>query len=104
MHSGRGGRGKRFRGYEAGKLRERPIDESIDASDDDDPMDLSLLVDEGAWTRAGEELRKLDPQRYIAILKVVEDIVSIHRDPLGAAVASGHFVFSGSDDRDGSGN
>ena len=56
-------------------------------------MDLDLLVDEEAWNRAGEQLRKLDPKRYIAILKVVEDIVSIHRDPLGAGPANGHFVF-----------
>ncbi len=58
-----------------------------------------LLVDEGAWQRAGEELRARDPQRYLAILKVVEDICSIYRDPLGGNLADGHFIF-GKDDPD----
>jgi hypothetical protein len=43
----------------------------------------SVVVDEDAWTRAGDELRKVDPARYLAILKIVEDIVGIHRDPIG---------------------
>lgn len=38
--------------------------------------------DNDAWNKAGEELRLLDPQRYIAILRVVEEICSIHKDPL----------------------
>ncbi len=52
-----------------------------------------LLADDTAWTRAGDELRRFDPQRYLAILKVVEDICSIHRDPLAPVEATGHFVF-----------
>ncbi len=56
-------------------------------------MPYRVLVDDEAWARAGEELKKLDPQRYIAILRTVEDIVRIHRDPLDANAASGHFIF-----------
>lgn len=56
-----------------------------------------VVVDEGAWARAGEELRRRDPQRYIAILKVVEDICSIYRDPLGDNLAEGHYVFTQGD-------
>lgn len=54
---------------------------------------MRLLADDEAWSRAGDELRRRDPQRYIAILKVVEDICSIHRDPLGETVAEGFYVF-----------
>jgi len=50
-------------------------------------------VDDEAWARAGEDLRRCDPQRYLSILKVVEDICSIHRDPLGEAVSNGYYVF-----------
>lgn len=52
-----------------------------------------MLADNEAWTRAGSELRRVDPQRYLAILKVVEDICSIHRDPLGEIVSNGFYVF-----------
>jgi len=54
----------------------------------------SLLADEKAWSIAGEELRRVDPQRWLAILRVVEDICKIHRDPLTPNVASGHFIFA----------
>lgn len=54
---------------------------------------MQLLVDNEAWARAGEELRRRDPQRYLAILKVVEDICSIHRDPLGEIASNGFYVF-----------
>lgn len=54
---------------------------------------MRLLADDEAWARAGEELRRRDPQRYIAILKVVEDICSIHRDPLGEITSNGFYVF-----------
>lgn len=53
----------------------------------------AFVVDDEAWARAGEELRECDPARFMAILKVVEDIVAIRRDPIGAVRAAGHFVF-----------
>lgn len=43
----------------------------------------NLLADDDAWERAGRELRLRDPQRYLAILKIAEDICSIYRNPLG---------------------
>lgn len=43
--------------------------------------DLALLVDDTAWREAGAELRVLDPKRYLALLKVVREILEIHRDP-----------------------
>lgn len=52
-----------------------------------------MLADDEAWSRAGEELRSVDPRRYLAILKVVEDICCIHRDPLGEIVSNGFYVF-----------
>jgi hypothetical protein len=58
-----------------------------------------MLADDEAWARAGEELRRVDPGRYLAILKVVEDICSIHRDPLGEVSSPGFYVFPrGKDD------
>lgn len=54
---------------------------------------IAVLADSETWSKAGEELRVLDPQRYIAILQVVEDICNIHRNPLGAVAADGFFVF-----------
>lgn len=60
----------------------------------------SMLADDAAWVRAGLELRERDPQRFMAILKVVEDIVAIRRDPIGAVRAAGHFVFARSKQRD----
>lgn len=41
-----------------------------------------LLIDERAWETAGSELRRRDPARYVAILKIVEELCSIHRAPL----------------------
>jgi hypothetical protein len=55
-------------------------------------MPSNLVVDDDAWSRAGDELRRRDPARYLAILQIVQDINAIHRDPLGAARTSGHFV------------
>ncbi len=57
-------------------------------------------MDDEAWARAGDALKRCDPHRYIAILKVVEDICSIHRDPLGEAIANGYYVFPKSKDDD----
>lgn len=59
-----------------------------------------LVADSEAWTRAGDELRRLDPRRYVAILSVVEDICRIHRNPLGADVADGFLVFPEHRNRD----
>jgi hypothetical protein len=56
------------------------------------------MADEDAWERAGAELRRVDPQRFAAVLKVVEDICSIHRDPLCPNLANGHYVFGDDDD------
>lgn len=99
MHSGNGSRrGRRYLGYAAGRLRDAPIGSPDDAADDDGLMDLTLLVEEGAWERAGEELRRVDPQRYLALLKIVQDIVSIHRDPLGAKVEREREVLYVADD------
>lgn len=52
-----------------------------------------LVADEDAWNAAGRELLRVDPQRFAAVLKVAEDIVAIHRDPLTSNVAQGHFIF-----------
>jgi len=52
-----------------------------------------LLADEEAWNRAGEELRLVDPHRYLALLKIAQDVCNIHRDPIGAEVADGVFIF-----------
>jgi hypothetical protein len=54
---------------------------------------VSLLADDEAWGRAGAELRRVDPTRYLAILKIVEDMCSIHRDPLGEIASDGFYVF-----------
>ena len=83
------------------------LDQALDsdgaAADDSIPRggnDHLLLVDDQAWERAGRELRQRDPHRFIAILKVVEDICSIYRDPLGDKVAQGHFIFARTEDGD----
>jgi hypothetical protein len=44
--------------------------------------ELALLVDDSAWREAGSELRRVDPKRYVAILRLAREIVEIHRDPL----------------------
>lgn len=41
--------------------------------------------DEAAWARVGRDLKRFDPQRYQGMLRVAREIVSIYRDPLGAA-------------------
>lgn len=69
------------------------MDRSASRSDHQEPMDFDLLVNEEAWNRAGEELRRRDPHRYMAILRVVEDICRIYRDPYCERAASGTFVF-----------
>lgn len=53
-----------------------------------------LLVDDEAWNRAGDELRLVDPKRYLAVLQIVEDICNIHRDPIGAKVTEGFYAFA----------
>lgn len=78
----------------------RKIDEPHAAQDGEVAERLSLLADGEAWARAGEELRRVDPKRYLAILKVVEDICSIHRDPLGEVVSNGFYVFPTKKDDD----
>ena len=69
------------------------VEEPHAAHDNATAERLSLLADNEAWSRAGEELRRVDPQRYLALLKVAEDICSIHRDPLGEVTAVGFYVF-----------
>lgn len=60
----------------------------------DHERDTRLLQDVGAWERIGRELRLSDPKRYVALLKVAEDICLIHRDPLGATLPSGFTMFA----------
>ena len=59
-----------------------------------------LLTDERAWQVAGEELRRRDPTRYVAILRVVEEICQIHRAPLDPARIVSPVMSRGSDDDD----
>lgn len=47
-----------------------------------DDADLMLLVDDEEWRAIGAELRRVDPKRYVELLKVARDIVDIHRDPI----------------------
>ena len=56
----------------------KPIAGSTYAHD----ADLVLLVDDSAWREVGAELRRVDPKRYVAILKACREMVEIHRDPL----------------------
>lgn len=65
----------------------------------DHERDARLLADEHAWERIGRELRLCDPKRYVALLKVAEEICGIHRDPLGAPIPMGYLVLA-SRDRD----
>ena len=89
-------------GYEWGSLENCGLDESIGAGQNAPHMRDGLLVDDEAWALAGRELKRCDPQRYIAILQVVQDLCAIHRDPIGAVrTATGTFVFAKSkNDRD----
>lgn len=57
-----------------------------------------LLTDESAWTTAGAELRRRDPTRYVAILKVVEEICSIYRAPLDPVSVPSFVIARGNDD------
>jgi hypothetical protein len=54
---------------------------------------VGVLANDDAWDRIGRELKRCDPKRYLALLKVAEDICSIHRDPLGESIPVGCFVF-----------
>ena len=36
------------------------------------------------WRRAGEQLAKIDPERFAKLLEVAERLVKIHEDPLSA--------------------
>jgi hypothetical protein len=40
------------------------------------------------WKMAGMQLRQCDPQRFDAILKLAERVVSIHRDPMSVPIAA----------------
>ncbi len=48
------------------------------------PTGVGLLVDEGEWERAGEELRRVDPVRYVQLLRLAQRIVLAHVDPLAS--------------------
>ena len=50
--------------------------------------------------RIGAELRACDPGRFLALLKVAEDICEIHRDPLGSPIPTGYFMFQSEPERD----
>ena len=43
--------------------------------------------------QVGAELRECDPGRFLALLKVAEDICAIHREPLGSPIPAGYFMF-----------
>lgn len=80
--------------YEWQGHEESPMDGPPQVAEDGRPMDYRLLADDDAWVDAGEELKRLDPGRYLAILAVVQDIVAIYRDPIRARrQATGNFVF-----------
>lgn len=53
-----------------------------------------LLGDEGAWERIGCELRRCDLERYVALLKIAEEICSIHRDPLAPPIPSTYLMLA----------
>lgn len=63
----------------------------------DRERDERLWRDPSAWERIGRTLRMCDPQRYIALLKIAEDVCAIHHDPLGPVVPSDFHVFSDKD-------
>lgn len=54
------------------------------------------LVD--AWAKTGDELRRVDPARFLAVLEVAQRIVAIHKDPLATAADRSFFVPSFCDD------
>jgi hypothetical protein len=41
-----------------------------------------LVVDEVDWARAGDDLRRVDPIRYVQLLQLARRIVLAHTDPL----------------------
>ena len=93
MDQDRGSR--RGRKHRLGRAPAEPFEYAIDDDEvaDGAVCDGDLLADDDAWNRIGEELRRVDAQRYLAILKLAEDICSIHREPLAPVAATGHFVF-----------
>lgn len=81
-------------GYDRGNVEDYPIDTPDDRADGEVGMPYRMLLDDEAWVRVGEELRRLDPARYIALLQVLQDAVAIRKDPIRARrQASGTFVF-----------
>lgn len=38
------------------------------------------MIAEGRWERVGRELRNCDPARFVAVLRVVEDMVNVYRE------------------------
>lgn len=47
------------------------------------------------WTKTGDELRRLDPTRFVALLEIARRIVEVHRDPVGADVSDPVFLATG---------
>jgi hypothetical protein len=43
--------------------------------------DTMTVIEADAWERVGEELRRVDPVRYIELLRLAEGIVQAHKDP-----------------------
>lgn len=64
----------------------------------DDLEHTRLLTDERAWVVAGDELRRRDPTRYVQILRVVEEICQIYRDPLAPVGPAYRVVSRGNGD------
>lgn len=90
-----GSRSRDSLGYDRVSFQDRPIDGRSVTSEDGRTMNYRLLADDGVWAQAGDELKRLDPGRYLAILAVVQDIIAIHLDPIGAQrQATGNFVFA----------
>jgi len=54
-----------------------------DLDEDGISMSESPLVDDAAWIRVGRELKRLDPERYQRVMRVVQAMVMAYRDPLG---------------------
>lgn len=82
----------------------RNVEDSHELSDGDRLLEqlenTRLLTDEGAWATAGQELRRRDPTRYVAILRVVEELCQIYRDPLGPVGADAYRVIPHGKDGD----
>jgi hypothetical protein len=41
----------------------------------------TLSAEEGEWGQVGAELRRVDPLRYVELLRLAMRIVAAHRDP-----------------------